>query len=113
MSFQTTVPDGMSYVNAIYALWKHASRNAPDENLVLNTSEKVHEYFQQNLPCGCSYPYVDYFSNYLIKVDFNKSPRIDVLDYDEAYGAYAAERALDNYAKVEPGNRFDKDDKYR
>lgn len=117
------VPDGMSYVNAWYALYNNntevaqfyqanSEKLSPQEEMV-STSEKVARIFKEH-PRNC-YPlfYMEYEGGRKMKVHFCDFPKLDVYYYDQTYGIGAAQKALDNYNTVAPELRFDKNDSYR
>ena len=117
------VPEGMSYVNAWYALYRGANQrggfleNNPEkwtglEELV-STSAKVADLFK-NYPTN-RFPlyYMEYEGGRRMKVHFCDFPKLDVYDYDASYGQGAAQRILDYYNETASENRFDESDSYQ
>lgn len=118
----TQVPAGMSYVNAIYALWQGSGsrgilqdypylRSIQINPLFGETAEKVHELFMKEWKYG-SQCYVDYYKARPIKTFFENFPKLDASMYDELFGQNAAQTDLDQYyASVPSGERFDQGDR--
>lgn len=116
MSSSTTfkVPEGMSCVNALHALWKnskpelffqfHPEHKALEEATV-STAEKVAELFKQET-------YFDYIGGRMIKTNFSTFPELKGHLYDRDYGLGAAQKAIETYNEVHPSERFDVNDSY-
>ncbi len=117
-----TVPKGMSYVNAWYALYQGATvvgqffETHPDQLLkqqeLVSTSEKVANLFKNYQTNGFPLYYMEYEGGKKMKVHFCDFPKLDVYYYDKTYGDGAAQRILNQYNQIPPENRFDKNDSY-
>lgn len=109
------VPPGMSCINAFHALYENAEMGKEykkKHSLIkfeldkVNTAEKIAELFK----ASASFEYV---GGKLIKIDFSSFPKLDVSEYDKAWGVNAAKNALDKYKLVPSEDRFDKGDRYQ
>ncbi len=116
-----TVPEGMSYVNALRALYSAATPTPflqifPEleqkQAQCIATSQKMAELFKRGAINSTPPYYMDYIAGKKIKVHFHQFPRLDVTSYDEEYGKEAAQKALEAYSKIQSENRFDKGDSY-
>lgn len=122
-AYTATAPEGMSYVNAWYALYTGSTQAAQffaihpellsSQQELVCTSEKVANLFI-NYPSN-RYPlyYMEYEGGKKMKVHFCDFPKLDVYYYDQTYGDGAAQQILENYNRIAPANRFDKNDSYR
>ncbi len=123
-----TAPQGMSYVNAFYALWKdlepcdmyvlHDQGKITEGPLDFNTAKKVADFFIKNSRNrGSSSKYfVDYAAGRRVKVFFDEFPKLHVGYYEDKYGnkgTAVAKRVLEEYSKVPSDLRLDNGDKYR
>ncbi len=113
------VPEGMSYVNAFYALYLSATTFEEDKITCIRaedvaTAEKVFFVFR-NFPDYIKPKYfIDCEGGRSIKVNFETFPILEVSKYDQIYGIGAAELALKQYnERVSSRDRFDKWDLYR
>ena len=123
MSSQAVVPEGMSYVNAWYALYSGIPKTSqffaanpdqlPAEEEKVSTSDKVANIFKNYPPNRQPPYYMEYEGGRKMKVHFCDFPQLDVYNYDADNGPGAAQRALDNYALVASENRFDLNDSYK
>lgn len=114
MSLQhARVPDGMSYVNALYALYRHAIEQENLSQDMTLTSEKV-AYLFKNYPSD-RFPrfYMQKIGGQKIEVLFYKFPSLVVSSYNQLYGKYAAQLALASYDKVPSEKRFDPNDSHK
>lgn len=110
------VPDGMSCVNALRALWEGSEPSSyfiiqayllQRREQAVSTAEKVADLFRSSNVC------LNYVGGRLIKVDFSKFPKLDPYLYDQEFGFGAARKAIEAYNKVPPSQRFDKYDSYK
>lgn len=115
-------PEGMSYINVWHALEKHAE---PKGFMTVNAEAfqeaqqctascvKVDQLFQ-NFPLNRHPPFsMDYESGKALKVHFDQFPKLYIENYDSLYGKGAAERILQEYAKIPSKDRFDANDTYQ
>lgn len=110
-----TVPQGMSPVNAFYALWQgaqtaNALKYLPNQMYQqaqeVNTVEKVAALFQETLD-------FDYVGGRAIKTDFTYFPEINTSRYNLMMGEEAAEEAIELYNQIPSHLRFDRNDSQR
>ena len=110
-----TVPEGMSCVNAFRALWENSQtapllRARPDHEALqadtVATAEKVAALFK-------THTYFDYEGGRMIKTDFASFPKLDIRLYDRDFGPGAAQRVIEEYNRIHPSERFDKNDSYK
>ncbi len=120
------VPEGMSCVNAFYALWENA-KDAPAAQpyLLVNegqatfvqpkqevdAAEKIANLFKMRTYEG-SVTFFDYEGGRGIKTDFSNFPVLKVANYDRLWGKDAAEKAIRVYCQTPSSERFDKNDSY-
>ncbi len=112
---QVTVPEGMSCVNAFYALWENSDAitcldSFPALKTIhatsISTAEKVARLFRMRTR-------FEFEGGKLINTDFSKFPQLDIYQYDKDFGPGAARRALEQYSRVPSCQRFDKNDFYK
>lgn len=108
------VPEGMSCVNAFYALWvkSNSDRFMTIENSQDTTSltaEKVADLFKTRRNLN-----FDSEGGRAIKTAFINFPEINAYLYDLALNRQgAAYEAIQEYSKIPPSERFDKNDSYQ
>lgn len=119
------VPKGMSYINAFEALKREAKVQTAINATVfqdgrsavavheasISTAEKVEELF--NNPNRYPKYFIGFAGGREINVFFNKFPKLNVILYDKENGEGAALKALEEYAKVLPEERFDAGDAHQ
>lgn len=127
------VPEGMSYVNVLHALWKNeipadyfflndeTRKNLAPAEAVFSTPERVAAFFKEEF----SKQYfnykswdqqqlrIDYAGGRRIKIFFQNFPYLDPTCYEELSGIGAAQRALNEYNRIPPQNRLDKNDQFK
>ncbi len=118
----TPVPEGMSCVNALRALYLGEEKInqivGRDEPFNAKNVAKKFDFVDMRSKSLAAQinkfgnGKVDYLNGVAIKTDFSKFPEICVTRYDEPdyHGAGAAERALAAYARIAPANRLDQND---
>ncbi|GAB5411953.1 MAG: hypothetical protein ChlgKO_10670 [Chlamydiales bacterium] len=118
----TQVPEGMSCVNALRALYLGEEKInqivGKDEPLNVENVAKKLDFVDMTSESLAAQIHkfgngkVDYLNGIAIKADFSKFPEICVTKYNEPdyHGAGAAERALAAYARIAPENRLDQND---
>ena len=115
-------PLGMSYVNAFYALWRKSKSpeflrlhpewlKRSEKNVA--TADKIASLFQQKVSHSRDTVFLDYEGGRIILTCFDFFPLLDVERYDAIFGAHAAIHALNEYHRIPPAQRIDKDDRYR
>ncbi|NGX35061.1 MAG: hypothetical protein K1060chlam1_01429 [Candidatus Anoxychlamydiales bacterium] len=116
----TRVPGRMSYVNALYALWRNSGPGSMPEDyhhfqvmqadkLFGETAEKVHQAVIDNI--DRQYYNIDYHGGRPIKTEFINFPRLDASGYDAMFEEEgAAQIALFEYSLVPLDERFDRGD---
>ena len=110
-----TVPEGMSCVNALYALWRNSTPasffasqqvSPRTQAAAVSTAEKVAELFKTRT-------YFDYVGGRVIKTDFAKFPQLNARLYDRDLGDGAANKTIEKYNSIPSEDRFDKGDSYK
>src|SRR5579862_2582378 len=117
----TKVPDGMSYINALYALYQNAQNHADEklnadrlasriglaenldsfaiedrlQHLATRTNDYMKDFFKTLGRHSGHTPLVDYLGCYRIKTDFTNFPFLITDRYDSIYGLGAAKKALE------------------
>lgn len=126
MTSTAKVPDGMSYVNAFYAIYQRTPGSMSLMALIgsdsgaLSTPESVKKIFQDALKSSLHIVPLDH--NRVVWIDYAASKRmklhfgpflhgvINTEFYDAIYGPGAAQSALNEYDKIPKENRFDPND---
>lgn len=112
------VPKGMSYINAMHALWQGARfpegmrESSRYEHLeTMASAKKVNMLFHEKLSIDYKLNF-DWVEGRSIETSFRNFPMLDISSYDSQWGRGAAKRALNNYQSIPNRFRLDPCDQY-
>lgn len=97
----TRIPEGMSSLDVFNALYRNGKVlgmgvHNPAAGVIPFSQWNAVQVFKTYCPTG----YCDYVRGKYMKVDFSEFPKLDGNSYDKYYGAGAAQKAIDSYAKT-------------